>query len=145
MPKEVDLITIRSLEHRGFEQKSRWHWRKTLAVSAIDFWPTSGKLRWLGKTWVGGLEAVDKILSTGGRRMPDDLKAPEPKSTDSEDEGVWITIGDSCPWNPTPGIRHLFHFKDEAEANAARMVGFVGVPEAIQNPDDNSWLNFPED
>lgn len=134
--KQVDVATMKALTARGFRQVSEWHWQKRLEVSAIDFWPTTGKLRWVGKTWVGGLEAVDKILATNGQSVPPDLQEPPPKAADSEDEGVWITIGSDCPWNPTPGVRRLFHFETQAAAQEARAIGFVGIEDAKQDCDD---------
>src|ERR1700689_4356603 len=128
--KQVDLITVRSLESRGFRQLTEWHWQKRLEVGAVDFWPTTMKLRWAGKTWIGGIEVVDKILATNGQRVPADLKQPEPDRPDSDDEGVWITIGADCPWNPTPGTHRLFHFATREEADRARASGFVGIEDA---------------
>lgn len=134
--KQVDPATIKALEARGFRQLTEWHWQKKLEVGAIDIWPTSGKLRWVGKIWIGGLEAVDKILATNGQRVPGDLQEPAPKPENSDDEGVWITIGAACPWNPTPGVRRLFHFATREAADVAREAGFVGVEDAKQDFDD---------
>jgi hypothetical protein len=131
--KQIDLRTVRALQARGFKQRSEWHWRKKLEIGAIDIWPTTGKLRWVGKTWLGGLDAVDKILATDGRKVPMDLREPAPKAVNSEDEGVWITIGADCPWNPTPGIRRLFHFETQTAAVEARAIGFVGIEDARQD------------
>lgn len=140
---QVDPVTIMALEARGFRQLTDWHWQKKLEVGAIDIWPTSGKLRWVGKIWIGGLEAVDKILATNGQSVPSDLQQPTPKAADSEDEGVWITIGALCPWNPTPGVRRLFHFANQAAAQEARAIGFVGIEDAKQDWDgDESTLEL---
>jgi|HubBroStandDraft_1064217.scaffolds.fasta_scaffold164556_2 hypothetical protein len=143
--KTIDQTMIKALEQRGFRRCSEWHWRKSLDVSGIDFWPSSGKLRWVGKTWVGGLEAIDKILATGGQRVPSDLREPEPKTINSEDDGVWVTIGADCPWNPTPGIRRVFHFESERAASAARAAGYVGIEDAKQEDDGGDpWLAFED-
>lgn len=51
-----------NLEKAYKERDERWtvhseyHWSTTLCSEKLDYWPSSTKFRWKGKTYVGGVE-----------------------------------------------------------------------------------------
>lgn len=47
----------------------------------------------------------------------DPTRPPKPKADTSG--GIWITVGADCPWNTTPGVRQVHHFKNREEARKA--------------------------
>ena len=44
---------IHDADDGGWTKHTNWHWSRTVAGSRLDFWPSTRRWRWRGRTYYG--------------------------------------------------------------------------------------------
>lgn len=47
---------LKNANQEGWDKKTEYHWQTRLNGGICDYWPSTGRFRYLGKTYFGGVD-----------------------------------------------------------------------------------------